>query len=51
METQMKTRIYEHRSGLRVIPKEILNDVICVVESMNPVLSKNTVIIWQILNG
>lgn len=39
----MKTRIYEHRSGLRVIPKEILNDVICVIEGMNPVLSKNTV--------
>lgn len=39
----MRTSIYEHRSGLRVIPKEILDDVICVIEDIHPVLSKNTV--------
>lgn len=39
----MKTSIYEHRSGLRVIPEDILKDVINVVEEMSPVLSKNTV--------
>ena len=39
----MKTSIYEHRSGLRVIPEDVLKDVISVVEEMNPVLSKNTV--------
>ena len=40
----MRANIYEHRNGLRVIPNEILNDVICVDEGINPVLSKNTVI-------
>lgn len=45
----MRISIYEHRSGLRVIPEDVLKDVVSVVEEMNPVLSKNTV--TQIKNG
>ena len=39
----MKTQIYEHRSGLKVVPQNIINSVIDVVEEFNPVLTKNSV--------
>lgn len=39
----MKTQIYEHRSGLKVVPNDIVADVEKIVWGINPTLSKNTV--------
>lgn len=41
----MKTNLYEHRSGLKVIPAEIICDVRNVVASVEAELSKNSVTI------
>ncbi len=39
----MKTIVYDHRSGKKVVPHDLFNDVIKVIEAINPVLEKNTV--------
>lgn len=39
----MRTQIYEHRSGLKVVPNDIITDVEKIVWDINPELSKNTV--------
>lgn len=39
----MKTQIYEHRSGLKVVPRNIVSDVEKIIWNINPVLSKKTV--------
>lgn len=39
----MRTQIYEHRSGLKVVPNDIVADVEKTVWDINPTLSKNTV--------
>lgn len=39
----MRTQIYEHRSGRKVVPSDIINDVVNVVEELNPVLAKKSV--------
>lgn len=39
----MKTEIYEHRSGRKVVPSSIINGVVDVVEELNPVLAKKAV--------
>lgn len=39
----MKTNIYEHRSGLKVAPKDTVNDVIDILSLLHPALEKNTV--------
>lgn len=39
----MRTQIYEHRSGLKVVPHDIVSDVEKIVWAINPVLSKKTV--------
>ena len=39
----MRTQIYEHRSGLKVVPHDIVSDVEKIVWDINPVLSKKTV--------
>lgn len=39
----MRTQIYEHRSGLRVVPNDIVDDVNRIIWDINPELSKKTV--------
>jgi len=39
----MRTQIYDHRSGLKVVPNSIISDVEKVIWDINPTLSKNTV--------
>lgn len=39
----MRTQIYEHRSGLKVVPNDIVDDVKRVIWDINPELSKKTV--------
>ena len=39
----MRTQIYEHRSGLKVVPNDIVDDVKRVMWDINPELSKKTV--------
>lgn len=39
----MRTQIYEHRSGLKVVPNDIIADVEKIVWEINPTLSKKTV--------
>lgn len=39
----MKTKIYEHRSGLKVVPEEIIKDVEEIVWDINPKLIRNSV--------
>ena len=39
----MKTKLYEHRSGLKVVPQEIVDGVQKIVWDINPKLIKNTV--------
>ena len=41
----MKTRSYDHRNGLKVVPKDIIDTVEKVVCDINPALSKNSVTI------
>lgn len=41
----MRTQIYEHRSGLKVVPADIITGVEKIVQEFNPVLSKNSVAI------
>lgn len=40
----MRTQIYEHRSGLKVVPNVIVADVEKIIWDINPVLSKKQ---WQ----
>lgn len=37
----MRTQIYEHRSGLKVVPNDIIADVEKIIWDINPTLSKN----------
>ena len=39
----MRTKIYEHRSGLKVVPHDIVSEVESIIGEINPVLSKNSV--------
>ena len=39
----MRTQIYEHRSGLKVVPADIITGVEKIVKEINPVLSKKSV--------
>lgn len=39
----MRTQIYEHRSGLKVVPNDIIADVEKIIGEINPTLSKKTV--------
>ncbi len=39
----MRTQIYDHHSGLKVVPNSIISDVEKVIWDINPTLSKNTV--------
>ena len=39
----MKTKLYEHRSGLKVVPHDIISDLEKIVNDINPKLMKNTV--------
>ena len=39
----MTTQIYDHRSGLKIVPKDIITNVVSTIESLNPPLSKNSV--------
>lgn len=39
----MRTQIYEHRSGLKVVPNNIITDVEKIILDINPILSKKTV--------
>lgn len=39
----MKIQIYEHRSGLKVVAKDIVESVEKAVRSINPILEKNAV--------
>lgn len=39
----MKTQIYEHRSGLKVVPQSILASVETIVGNIRPVISKRSV--------
>lgn len=39
----MRTQIYEHRSGLKVVPCDIVSDVEKILWDINPILSKRTV--------
>lgn len=39
----MRTQIYEHRSGLKVVPNSIITDVEKKIWEINPALSKKTV--------
>lgn len=40
----MKTQIYDHRSGLKVVPANIVSDVEKTVCGINPALSKNATV-------
>lgn len=39
----MRTQIFDHRSGLKVVPNSIISDVEKIIWDINPTLSKNTV--------
>lgn len=39
----MKTKIYEHRSGLKVVPNNIVSDVEKIIWDINPTLTKKSV--------
>ncbi len=39
----MRTQIYDHRSGLKVVPNSIISDIEKIIWDINPTLSKNTV--------
>ncbi len=39
----MRTQIYEHRSGLKVVPNDIVANVEKIIWDINPTLSKKTV--------
>lgn len=39
----MRTQIYEHRSGQKVIPQSIINNVVNIIDGLHPVLEKNSV--------
>lgn len=39
----MKTQIYDHRSGLKVVPEDIIADVEKIIWDIHPTLSKKTV--------
>ena len=39
----MRTQIYEHRSGLKVVLRDIVSDVEKILWDINPILSKRTV--------
>lgn len=39
----MRTQIYEHRSGLKVVPDSIVAGVVKIIGDINPTLSKKTV--------
>lgn len=39
----MKTELYDHRSGLKVVPQDIVSNVQRIVAEINPKLSKNSV--------
>lgn len=39
----MRTQIYEHRSGLKVVPNDIIADVEKIIWDINPTLSKKSV--------
>ena len=39
----MRTQIYEHRSGLKVVPRNIVSDVEKILWDITPILSKRTV--------
>ncbi len=39
----MKTKIYEHRSGLKVVPDGIISDVEKIIWNINPILTKKSV--------
>lgn len=39
----MRTQIYDHRSGLKVVPNDIVADVKNIIWNINPALSKKTV--------
>ena len=39
----MRTQIYEHRSGLKVVPRDIISEVEKILWDTNPILSKRTV--------
>ena len=39
----MKTELYDHRSGLKVVPQDIVSNVQGIVAEINPKLSKNSV--------
>lgn len=39
----MRTQIYEHRSGLKVVPNNIVTDVEKIIWDINPMLSKKIV--------
>lgn len=41
----MRTIIYDHRSGLKVVPEDIVKGIEKIVWDINPTLSKNTVTI------
>ena len=41
----MRTQIYDHRNGVKVVPQDIVSAVENVVWSINPSLSKNSVTI------
>ena len=43
VEDIMRTQIYEHRSGLKVVPRDIVSDVEKILWDINPILSKRTV--------
>ncbi len=39
----MKTKIYEHRSGLKVVPNDIISDVEKIIWNIKPILTKKSV--------
>lgn len=39
----MRTQLYDHRSGLKVVPTETIADVERIIWNINPSLSKNSV--------
>lgn len=43
----MRTQIYEHRSGLKVVPNDIIENIKKIIRDTNPKLLKNTVTILK----
>ena len=39
----MRTQIYEHRSGLKVVPNDVIANIEKIISNENPILSKKTV--------